>query len=966
MKFPSLVVAPLCILLFAAFTSELRGDDAPPTWLRGSGQDLEFLIHGEVVDADGQPTKDVALTFTMNADCTAPAIKPQLDGHKFSAWIPAGVPSYYSLGITATTPHNNQSAAKFLANYELRQSAIDGLQLTLKKPVKKKRVRVTSNGQPVANATVKVELGVLQSSQAQTDAEGVAQFHLLDEQEISDVFAWTDDRRVGGYTLSRGPSRDPNAEEFPVELSDCRDLRIRFIDENEAPVPGVPFTMQIATPPPHYNYIGTNDEFHLTSDASGEAVLHWLPDWERHHAYPEVHTNAWFIDGEPPQITGDTYIVRLNKSRPRKMIEGRVTSTVTSPAGFQVELSSFQGERENYSDSRRAFTDADGRFSIDVLPEIKYCGWVLDSRWVAKTIDLIPYSPGLDQTKSPEFVVTAGEPVEITATTGKSKKPYRNLQLYFRREHDFQWQENGETRNGSSGPQWWAKTNERGRATTITAPGELNVSVYSPQWRTEQSIDVKPNEPARVTLHREVDEKRALTGRVTSADTLPVPLESVTVQIASIDGANQDEQDVLCDANGTFRFETLGTQLAVYAATSDNAAAGSAAITDLDQPIEVQLHPTLTLRGQLFSDGGQPRPHHRLIVHPRIESGEQNVNASFRRFFEPRRYELLTDDEGKFSIANVPCQTPLNIFADSIESNSDTAFLDEILLEPGESRDLTLKFTSSHNLESEQPLAERFASSLRDCQLGGYRPLLILAAASPSGPVAEFVHDSFRNDDKNPAVYDYMQIMAVAELEKLTEADAAFLKDHGFDFPDADRITAILLDTEGKPLATLPLDPRDAYAAATAADFLREHAPPRADAEQKWTNAFAEAKRTNRRVWVRVSQRYCGPCFRLARWLDDQHELLAKDYVLLKVDDAHDIHGPKFAKRLTRGNRHGVPFHAIFDANELLLIDSAGPLGNIGFPASPEGQRHLEKMLTTTRQELTDADINELLDSLDN
>ncbi len=957
----SITVASIPATAFA----ETNLDDAPPTWLRGTGQDIEFLIHGEVFDAEGQPAKDVSLTFTMNADCTAPAIKPQLDGHKFSAWIPAGVSSYYSLGITATTPHNNQSAAQFLAAHQLRQTAIDGLRLKLQKPTTTKRVRVTFNGQPVAGATVKVELGFLQSSQAQTDAEGVAQFHLLDEQEISDVIAWTEDHRIGGYSLSRGPTRDPNSNEFPVELSKCRDLCVHFLDENGAPVAGIPFTMQVATPPPHYNFIGTNDGFHLTTDAAGEAVFRWLPDWQRHHAYPDIHTNAWFIDGKPPQIKGDTYFVRLKKCRPRKIIGGRVNSTVTSPGGFQVELNSFQGERENFTDSRRAFTDTTGRFTLDVLPEIKYCGWVLDSEWVAKSIDLIPYSPGLDQIKSPEFVVTAGEPVEITVTTGTSKKPYRNLQLYFRREHDYQWQENGETRKGSSGPQWRAKTDEHGCASTITAPGKLNVRVYSPQWRTEQWIEVRPDEPARVAFHREVDEKRALTGRVIFADKLPGRLDSVTVQVASVDGTNNDEQEVKCAADGTFRFETLGTQLAIYAATPDNAAAGSAAIADLNQPIEVQLRPTLTLRGQLLGDGGQPRPNHRLRVYPRIETGEQNVNASFRRFFEPRHYELLTDNAGKFSIANVPCRTPLNIFADSIESSSDTDFLDEILLEPGESRDLQLELTSSRNLQSQLPLAERFATTLRDCQLCGYRPLLILAAASPSGPVAEFVHDSFRNDDKNPAVYDFMQIMAVAEPEKLTEADAAFLKDRGFEFINADRVTAILLDTSGKPLAMLPLDPRDATAAATAADFLREHAPPRADAEQKWAAAFAEAKRTNRRVWVRISQRYCGPCFRLARWLDDHHELLAKDYVLLKIDNFHDTHGAEVAERLTRGNRHGVPFHAIFDADEQLLIDSAGPRGNIGFPASPAGQRHLDKMLTTTRQQLIDAEIATLIDSLD-
>ena len=74
----------------------------------------------------------------------------------------------------------------------------------------------------------------------------------------------------------------------------------------------------------------------------------------------------------------------------------------------------------------------------------------------------------------------------------------------------------------------------------------------------------------------------------------------------------------------------------------------------------------------------------------------------------------------------------------------------------------------------------------------------------------------------------------------------------------------------------------------------------------KWDEAFAAAKQTNRKVWVRISQRYCGPCFMLARWLDDHKEIIERDYVLLKIDDVRDLHGHEVAKRLTGGEGAGV------------------------------------------------------------
>jgi hypothetical protein len=178
-------------------------------------------------------------------------------------------------------------------------------------------------------------------------------------------------------------------------------------------------------------------------------------------------------------------------------------------------------------------------------------------------------------------------------------------------------------------------------------------------------------------------------------------------------------------------------------------------------------------------------------------------------------------------------------------------------------------------------------------------------------------------------------------------------------------VVAIAIDADGTELGRQELEITSENAAEAAAEFGRRHAPAPHDAEQKWDQAFAEAKRTNRRVWARVSQRYCGPCFRMTRWLDDQKMLVEKDYVVLKIDDVRDIHGVEVADRLLRRQQAGVPFHAIFDASGTLLIDSIGPTGNIGHPSGFEGMQQLRKMLSTTRQNLTDAEIDQMVESAD-
>ena len=95
-------------------------------------------------------------------------------------------------------------------------------------------------------------------------------------------------------------------------------------------------------------------------------------------------------------------------------------------------------------------------------------------------------------------------------------------------------------------------------------------------------------------------------------------------------------------------------------------------------------------------------------------------------------------------------------------------------------------------------------------------------------------------------------------------------------------------------------------------------------------------------------------------------DLLRKDFVFLKVDDVIDLNGRKVAERLVHGRPVGVPFHAIFNDDQQLLIESIGTAGNIGAFSGFEGKQHLEKMLTAGRIALTDEDIHGLVDSIKN
>jgi hypothetical protein len=929
---------------------------AKPAWLEGAGKELRIKLGGAIRDETGAPAKDSKLTVTLKRQFARTNLPVLIKGNLFQVWVPVGRPGRFNIDLAAASADGQRVARMGLDSFRLREAAIEELELTIKPPERVLEVTVVEKGTPIRNAFVIADVGGAPFT-GQTNDQGVARFPLMNRDKLVRLTAWTNDFKIGGYYFNRKPPRDPAGSQFTIELEKCRSQVIRLINEvDKAPIPNLDFVLTVGTS--DYRYPGNTPDCEMRTNAKGEAVYRWFPDWKSHYSYIEIR-DPWWVNAADEK-TGDGAIVfGLKRSRldARKRVVGRVAANGVNLAGFSVEMYSFQGEAKHRPDALCAFTDENGTFAADYLPGSTYCITINDARYVSNIIDLISYDPVTGKTNAPSLTISEGQPVELAVTTGRAKAPVAHQSISLETPHRFSWKENGTKRNGHGGRWWRVTTNEQGKARTFALPGEkLNGGIFTPDWRAQASTDVNPDGVTRLEFHRAVAAARKISGRLLLPPNIVADLNEAVVEFGAIDGETDERSNCKTNAKGEFSFDSKASRIGIYARTKDRKAAGVARFGDLDRPLDVTLQPTNELRGQLIGKDG--RPVKKRAVHAAINVGKFDFSKPGQTNFVAATLDATTDEEGNYSFTGLPCETSINLSV-TLDGPDRETRSDEVYLLPEETRPRMVSRLGRPTRKVS--FAERYEGVLRDCRLSNFGAMVILYR--PAEGAKQFVTANFMSHETTIEVAGFMQIDA--SLDRESDSDiSAFARSKNWPLPAKGKVFALAMDPAGHELGRIEIDLKDPASPKRAAEFIRQHAPAPADAREKWEHAFALARQSGRNVWVRISQRYCGPCFRLARWLDDQKTLLSLDYVFLKIDDWRDLHGAEVADRLTGHERQGIPFCAIFDATGKMLITSESPLGNIGHPEGFEGKRHIRKMLLATRSKLTDQQIDAIVNSL--
>jgi len=344
--------------------------------LRGIGAEREMLLTGRVLNVDGQSVNDFEISVSQKKAFGRDLLPVKVTGNQLEVWVPIGGSEWFYVELSAASKDGHRRAFVGIAMASLRQSSIDGVDLNLMPSDRTVQASVEYQGAAVANADVSLETTENMVLRSRTDDAGRVTFRLQEREKLRQLSAWTDDFRIGGYSFSRKPRRDPLGTDFTIELTNCRDQKVRFVTEDDgSPIPNLPFDLTLGTGAPNYNFVGVPDSFphcHMTTDANGEATCRWFPDWKTHGAYAEIGGSNWANaqSNSDWNVSADGVMVMpLRRRVTRLPLVGKVTME-DSPnvAGLMVQIRSPQGEQEGHSDHLSAFTDESGNFTRSLMP----------------------------------------------------------------------------------------------------------------------------------------------------------------------------------------------------------------------------------------------------------------------------------------------------------------------------------------------------------------------------------------------------------------------------------------------------------------------------------------------------------------------------------------------------------------------------------------------------------------------
>ncbi|HVC96262.1 MAG TPA: M56 family metallopeptidase [Pirellulales bacterium] len=895
------------------------------------------------------------------------------------------------LTLRATADDGSRQAFYQITDVEQLPPAV---QLVLRPAREIPMTVVDDQGKPVAGAWVAAMVHWFNlMDEATTDVAGKAVLRVPADANMQYVVA--DKPNVGlDYFVYRRPDEtasDPyklppdHPEALVLVLNGARTVTVRVVDHDEQPMAGLPVTPWYFEKPKKGDILNIGGEhFRVLSDEHGGAVFRAVPI--------DNSTPITFWTGReehfmPERTVFDPQsgVTELTATLlPLVPVSGRVTFADGRPAaGAEVQIDGRGHQVDSFHKSLR--TGEDGRFEIRVNPDQFYLFGALLDRWATPLESrVVRLGIPLDDV---DLVLQRATRLYGRLTIGIDPKPVsgENLCLSMYRDDDEhlllpkdEQLPNPNNDNKSIQPRITrnTKTGDQGEFEFLVGPG--HGYLLGPKGVKPPLFVVVDQDELELNLHADRPDRVELAGRVVLRAALAQGIGDVSVLGVAHNGNGMFIKAASGD-DGSFRVQRTPCEMLLYALSADRLWGAIARLGPDDSRVVIPVAPTAAATGRLV-DATSGRPLTQRQLKFAVKEGFTIFNVFGGSTSSNIRGEFVLD-------GLVPgCEYQLEVAIDRDQDgqahdwlttgyvkpeSAETVDLGDVKLTPKD-RAPTLAELIDRAFQRSAPLETRLRGGLLEAKSNEQRLLVLVTQRESAAAHGFFSHLYHLDDDEVPDrrvrqfLDDYVLLVVDAGQGEQHDDSRRFVEKLGLEWPQADAASIAVSGTDGELLGrtmlrVLPADGQ--LDRERLANFLREHAPKPADAEQLLDEALIEAKKQGKRVLIQHSGAFSGPCVLLSRFLDAHRELLAKDYICVKLDERF-AHGELIMASLRRQDATSIPWIVIIDAGRKRLATSDAEWGNIGYPDSPAAIQHFEKMLRETARNLTDDDIESLVRDL--
>ncbi len=861
---------------------------------------------------------------------------------------------------------------KFRAIWEAPPTADKPIEIKLA-ACRRLPVEVTdADGKPAANVRVGAVMDYSNMVSVVTDEQGAAVLRMPPDAELSSLYA--SKPHVGfDYRIVKTVRDEAHQAKWiddpPVkfQLAPARTISIRLVDAELQPIKDTEISLWLLMKPDEpdsFNLSYAPDEFRVKTDDRGIAQFRGVPTWDVHSLpfWPsnENYTRERIVFDPQEHPTGEVTI-QLDRLVPvsgrARFADGRGApniDVVIVGAGFQIDRF-----RESVT------SDEQGNFLAQVAPNQLYMFVPQNKKWAAPAVDGLIVRPN-DEVDPLEFELQAATRVFGQVTAGSDEKPVSGQRMSLSQQgRSLQDIENATLPNPENKRNWVqprvyqsAVTDENGRYEFFVGPGKFQLS--GPSQLEGQEFEVTDQSELQFDFKAPRPEQGRLIGRVVSGDP-PLPVAEAILHGEYRAHIGQ-ELRVRADDDGRFEAERYLHPTVLHASSPDGTLVGILEIEADQTEVTIPIGPTASATARLLdAQNDQPLAETQVQWGRRVHRGDDS--AAWSTMWGGRE---VTDSEGRFTMNGIVAGQVYDL---SIPRGDGTyGSLPDFTVESAEPHDLgdlklkpqykppTFEERMDRVFAYDDPAATRFQKGLE--QAKRLRQHVLIVVVDRQAELAEsWLRLRLEDRQVRRELYNYQ----VIHLDLKSPGAVSFATEIGVKL-DSDVLPIwFLADASGEELLAGPI-PRagdNEIDKAAVLESLSANAPEPLDARELLEQALANATESNRRVIVQETATWCGPCHKLADFLERHRNVWDKDYIWIRIDErwrgAEDV-----MNGIKEGYRGGIPWCAILDTQQNVLATSDGPDGNIGFPSEPAGIDHFINMLESTKQRMSDQDLNSL------